>query len=43
MSNESRKIGSGIEVQTGLLGMTIAFFVACLFFLTLLIKIIKMG
>jgi undecaprenyl-diphosphatase len=39
---ESRKIGSGIEVQTGLLGMMVAFFVG-LFSLTLLIRIIKMG
>jgi len=39
---ESRKIGPGIEVQTGLLGMMVAFFVG-LFSLTLLIRIIKMG
>jgi len=39
---ESQKIGAGPQVQTGLLGMTVAFGVG-LFSLTLLIKIIKMG
>jgi len=39
---ESQKMGSSLEVQTGLLGMTVAFGVG-LFSLTLLIKIIKMG
>jgi len=39
---ESQKIESSLEVQTGLLGMTVAFLVG-IFSLTLLIKIIKMG
>jgi undecaprenyl-diphosphatase len=39
---EFRKIGSGVEVWTGLIGMMVAFFVG-LFSLTFLVRMIKLG